>query len=63
MTTQEILFPKRDYSFIEETINYLLAHACPPIQYRLRRELLKQPPSSGEMLALQSQILEDRAVK
>jgi hypothetical protein len=48
---------------IEETFNYLLEYACPAIQYRLRRELLNQPSTSGDMLALQSRIPEDRAVK
>jgi hypothetical protein len=62
-TPAEVLFPKRGYSGIEETTHYLLEHACPAIQYRLRREILNQPPTTDEMLALQRQILEDRAVK
>jgi hypothetical protein len=48
---------------IEETLNYLLVNACPAIQYRLRRELLSQPCTTDEMLALRNRILEDRAVK
>jgi hypothetical protein len=63
MTTAENTFLIRHPSLIEEALNDLLENACPPIQYRLRRELLKQPPSSADMLALQGRILEDRAVK
>jgi hypothetical protein len=63
MTTPEVLFPKRGYTHFEETIHYLPEHACPAIQYRLRREILNQFPATDEMLALQRQILEDQAVK
>jgi hypothetical protein len=41
----------------------LLEQACPSIRYRLRLEVLHQDHSDEEMLALQSQILEDPAVK
>lgn len=41
----------------------LLERAGPPIQYRLRLELFGQPRSDPVMLALQSRILEDPAVK
>jgi hypothetical protein len=41
----------------------LLEHACPSIRYRMRLEVLDQDRLDGEMLALQSQILEDPAVK
>jgi hypothetical protein len=41
----------------------LLEQACPSIRYRLRLEVLHQDRSDEEMLALQSQILEDPAVK
>ena len=41
----------------------LLEQACPSIRYRLRLEVLKQPGSEREMLALQNQILEDPAVQ
>jgi hypothetical protein len=41
----------------------LLEKACPSIRYRLRLEVLSQPRSDGQMLALQNQILEDEAVK
>jgi hypothetical protein len=63
MTTAKTAFSIRQPFPIEETLNHLLENACPAIQCRLRRELLKQPPSSVEMLALQGRILEDRAVK
>jgi hypothetical protein len=63
MTTPEILFSKSQNLCFEETISNLLEHACPAIQYRLRGELLDQPRTADEMLALQSQILEDRVVK
>ena len=43
----------------EKIPSQLLETACPAIRYRLRREVLKQPDSNAEMLALQSQILED----
>ena len=39
--------------------NQLLEQACPSIRYRLRLEVLDQPHSDGQMLALQNQILED----
>jgi hypothetical protein len=44
-------------------ISRLLLQACPSIQYRLRRELQNQPLSDSLMLALQSRILADPAVK
>ncbi len=47
----------------DSVIDELLDRACPSIQYRLRREILSQPPSDGVMLHLQEQILQDDAVK
>jgi hypothetical protein len=55
-------FPRGQELRFDETINELLQQACPAIQYRLRRELLNQAPSSGEMLSLQSKIEKDPAV-
>jgi hypothetical protein len=42
--------------------NQLLENACPSIRYRLRLEVLNWLRSDPEMLALQTQILQDRAV-
>jgi len=44
-------------------ITLLLERACPSIRYRLRKEVLNEPPSSPEMLCLQDRILADEAVK
>jgi hypothetical protein len=63
MTTGEIPISQRRPFPIEETLNDLLEYACSAIQYRVRRELLSQPCSTDEMLALQSRILEDHAVQ
>jgi len=47
----------------QNTIDELLDHACPSIQYRLRLEVLNQSRSTQPMLDLQSQILDDKAVE
>lgn len=44
-------------------VDFLLAHGCPSIQYRLRLELLNQSPDSIPMRQLQALILEDPAVQ
>lgn len=44
-------------------LDYLLASACPSIQYRIRKEVLCQSPSLPEMKELQDQILQDLAVR
>lgn len=41
----------------------LLAWACPSIQYRLRRDILRQPPQSDEMRGLQARILQADRVR
>ncbi len=41
----------------------ILENACPSIQYRVRREILHEPPGSECMHALQCQIEEDPAVQ
>lgn len=41
----------------------LLAQACPSIQYRIRRELLGEAPSTPEMISLQTRIGEDVQVR
>jgi hypothetical protein len=45
------------------TLDYLLSRSCASIRYRIRREILAQAPSSQDMLALQTQILQDRLVQ
>lgn len=47
----------------ENTLDELLAKACPSIQYRLRAEVLGQARDGAEMRRLQSRILEDGAVR
>jgi hypothetical protein len=63
MTFPKDNLPTKQALFSGGVINDLLEHACAAIRYRLRRELLDQPPTTGEMLALQPQILEDRAIR
>jgi hypothetical protein len=46
-----------------EVVAELLAKACPSIQYRLRLEVLGQPPSDDEMIRLQESILRDEQVR
>ncbi|MBZ0286902.1 MAG: hypothetical protein K8I30_04760 [Anaerolineae bacterium] len=48
---------------IDHALDELLEQACPSIKYRIRLELLNQSPTSGEMIRLQNQILQDDAVK
>jgi len=50
-------------NFNQPVVSELLEKACPSIQYRLRLELLNQPRTDEQMLALQSKILDDAAVK
>ncbi len=45
------------------SIDQILFSACPSIQYRIRKELLRQDPHSPEMTVLQNEILQDEAVK
>lgn len=47
----------------KETTQELLERACPSIQYRLRFEVLNQPRTGSQMLALQDKIRDDQAVK
>jgi hypothetical protein len=47
----------------DETLDELLTCACPSIQYRVRREILRQAPGEPEMQALQARILEDEALQ
>jgi hypothetical protein len=47
---------------MEKSLALLLDQACPSIQYRLRKEVLKQFPQSPEMCNLQSKIMEDGLV-
>ncbi len=44
-------------------VDYLLAHAGPSIRYRLRREVLAEPPDSADRAALQQEILRDARVQ
>ncbi len=44
-------------------IERLLACAGPPIQYRIRKEILGQAPELPEMIELQNRILQDEAVR
>jgi hypothetical protein len=48
---------------IQDSIDYLLAEACPSIKYRTRSEVLGESTSSDEMIWLQKAILEDKIVK
>ncbi|MGE5373689.1 MAG: hypothetical protein ACM3XO_01435 [Bacteroidota bacterium] len=48
---------------ISSTVERLLPSSCPSIQYRVRREILRDPPSLSRMCELQTQILEDGSVK
>ncbi len=49
--------------FNPASLSELLEKACSSIQYRLRLEVLNQPPSDEPLLALQRLIVEDHAVK
>ncbi|MEJ2710987.1 MAG: hypothetical protein P8074_25485 [Anaerolineales bacterium] len=49
--------------FPEPVIVGLLESACPSIQYRVRWEILAEPPGSETMEALHEQILQDQAVQ
>lgn len=44
-------------------IKELLQNACPSIRYRIRKEILREPDSSAEMVKLQKEILEDAWVQ
>ena len=48
---------------IEASINRIFLAACPAIQYRVRKELLRGSPFSPEMIKLQDQILRTDIVK
>jgi hypothetical protein len=48
---------------ISSIVDQLLPSSCPSIQYRIRREILRDPPFLSGMCELQAQILEDGAVK
>jgi len=47
----------------ESTIDELLTRACPSIRYRIRREILGEDESSGELASLQQAILEQELVQ
>ncbi len=47
----------------DDAIDHLLERACPSIQYRVRGEILHQPPSDPDMRRLHDQILQDEAVQ
>lgn len=48
---------------VRESLNRLLAGACPSIRYRVRSEVLGEPVSSLEMVRLQELILQDAMVR
>jgi len=49
---------------LQDSIDYLLAEACPSIKYRVKSEVLRQSPLTEEMIHLQQSILlEDKTVK
>lgn len=50
-------------TMLNKVIDELLEKACPAIRYRVRREILHQPPEMPQLQALQDLILADPAVR
>ena len=45
-----------DYRRFQKQLEFLLENACPNIQYRVKKEILKEATDSLEMLELQAKI-------
>lgn len=48
---------------MDNILSYLLEHGGCSIRYRVRREIMGEPPTSGELLSLQKQIMEKPKVR
>jgi hypothetical protein len=60
--TKTVLDPPFEMN-IDISLNRLLTFACPSVRYRIRKELLCQPPELPGMINVQKQILQDEAVR